>query len=238
MGTLEFIGPIDAASVQTAENLITEGNLRTLKITSRGGQSRASRELGELVLTHHMRVVVDRLCGSGCAHFVFAVAPKRVVMPGAIVLFHNTPAAMHAMVQHDPDPRVRDFFKDEAVADLTLYRRAGIEPALLLAPNAQMDVQCYALAQIAPQTAILDVLGYGRYREVALTAAALRTFGVDFDGALPESQQELDMGLQGLVGIQEDIEPTHYLITSVSLGYTESEAVLGAVRRCPPPRSQ
>ena len=64
---------------------------RRLQVASRGGDAMAGLAVGELVRRYGLEVVVAPPgCGSACAAYVFTAATRKVISPGAVVVWHNS----------------------------------------------------------------------------------------------------------------------------------------------------
>jgi hypothetical protein len=61
----------------------------TLVITSPGGDADAGLALAREVRARGWTVRVHEFCGSACANYVFAAAPRRIIEPGALLMWHG-----------------------------------------------------------------------------------------------------------------------------------------------------
>jgi hypothetical protein len=84
-----FVGVI--TSEHTARLLETVGTrpVDTLVITSPGGDADAGLALAREVRARGWTVRVREFCGSACANYVFPAARRRIVEPGALLLWHG-----------------------------------------------------------------------------------------------------------------------------------------------------
>ena len=64
--------------------------VRELRVDSSGGDPMAALDAGGLVRARGLAVVVDGRCNSACANYLFVPATRRVIRPGALVLWHNS----------------------------------------------------------------------------------------------------------------------------------------------------
>ena len=90
--TIYYTGAINPVS---AEHLLRVANgaetlVDTLVINSQGGGAMSGRRIGEWVHEHQIAVVVDTLCFSSCANYVFAAAPRKVIRADALVGWHGS----------------------------------------------------------------------------------------------------------------------------------------------------
>lgn len=84
-----YKGVIDARYVLEAIRLAEMKNISTLKISSGGGDVEAGIELGYWIRENNIEVIIDGVCFSSCANYVFTAANKVVVKSGAIVGWHG-----------------------------------------------------------------------------------------------------------------------------------------------------
>ena len=63
---------------------------RTLLIMSSGGDVRVGMDFGEWVYSRKLDVVVDTACVSSCANYIFPAARRKILLPGAVVVWHGS----------------------------------------------------------------------------------------------------------------------------------------------------
>ena len=89
--TLHYEGLITSAGLaKFTETLQQHPEVITLQVRSRGGDALPAIEMGEHVLRRNLAVVVDRVCNSACANYLFVPAATRRVLPGSVVMWHNS----------------------------------------------------------------------------------------------------------------------------------------------------
>lgn len=90
--TAYYIGGITDWSVRLLVELAAETDtaIDTLVINSQGGYTSSGRRLGQWVHEQGITVVVDELCFSSCANYVFTAAPKKIIRDGAYVGWHGS----------------------------------------------------------------------------------------------------------------------------------------------------
>ena len=62
----------------------------TLVINSSDGEADLTRRIGLWVHEHDITVVVDIVCFSSCANYIFTAAPRKIIRSGAIVGWHGS----------------------------------------------------------------------------------------------------------------------------------------------------
>ena len=67
-----------------------EDEITTLRVNSGGGVTDEGRNLGAWIFEHSVDVVVDGLCFSSCANYVFTAGRNKTIMAGSIVGWHGS----------------------------------------------------------------------------------------------------------------------------------------------------
>lgn len=87
-----FVGDIDASSaadfVETLDGSEPTGPV-TIVVDSLGGDAEAGITMGEALLSREATVVVDGICASSCANYLFVAADRRVIGPRSMLVFHG-----------------------------------------------------------------------------------------------------------------------------------------------------
>lgn len=90
--TVRYIGVINGRSAYNFLELVrgAEDRIDTLIINSPGGETRSARRIGRWIHEHGVTVVVEELCFSSCANYIFTAAPKKIIRDGAYVGWHGS----------------------------------------------------------------------------------------------------------------------------------------------------
>ncbi|MGH6755360.1 MAG: hypothetical protein ACREDP_24665, partial [Bradyrhizobium sp.] len=89
--TLHYVGLLNKRGLERLRPLLERHpDLREIRISSSGGEAFPGMEIGQLVRARALEVVVDQRCNSACANFIFLPAPKKTILPDAIVFWHNS----------------------------------------------------------------------------------------------------------------------------------------------------
>ena len=90
--TVRYIGVINGRSAYNFLESVrgAEDQLDTLIINSPGGETRSARRIGRWIHEHGVTVVVEELCFSSCANYIFTAAPKKIIRDGAYVGWHGS----------------------------------------------------------------------------------------------------------------------------------------------------
>ncbi len=67
-----------------------EDEITTLRVSSAGGETDEGIKLGHWIFEHGIDVVVDGLCFSSCANYIFTAGRNKTIMAGSIVGWHGS----------------------------------------------------------------------------------------------------------------------------------------------------
>ncbi|MEH6488270.1 hypothetical protein [Hyphomonas oceanitis] len=138
-------GTENAVRTQLAANDISE-----VRISSSGGDALESMELASLLIESRQQVTFFGICVSGCAHFILASVRNSRVEEGTFIAFHHTATALLAVVQRSDMAIPADalaHLKLQSEIELIFYEAYGIDPKLLIAPLAEMELSCLDFGQ-------------------------------------------------------------------------------------------
>lgn len=65
--------------------------IRRVMLNSAGGQASTALRMAALIEARRIQVVVDGICASSCANYLFAAGAARSIRPGSVVLWHGAP---------------------------------------------------------------------------------------------------------------------------------------------------
>lgn len=193
--SVTLAGSINAASVQRLKETISTKTKR-LVVNSAGGRAPEAIELGALVRSRNLEVVVDGLCLSACAHFVFLPARKKRVEADSIVAFHHTTTALHDFLIASGRPDLAAAYLPFATQEQAFYKSAGIAREVLEEPFENILPICYReMEGAAPdseyRTAIFTKFGF-----YVPALADLYKHGVaPIEGYWPSSTSDLERSL-------------------------------------------
>lgn len=140
--TLRFEGSIKIDDISKFNVLFTE-DIKTLIVTSGGGDVLAAIPIAESMQRQHVDIVVDGICASSCANYFFIAANKKKVTQESLLLFHggitpmleNKGKMVEEMTNAGAGPeQIESYFKawqDGAAKEHALYNKAGVDMALL-----------------------------------------------------------------------------------------------------------
>ena len=104
--TATFVGEM---TLENAEEFVRQAEARDAAVTklvinSGGGDVDAGRVLGRWVFRNQIDVVVEELCFSSCANYVFPAAPRKTIRAHAIVGWHGSDQQDRFIIEDDDDP--------------------------------------------------------------------------------------------------------------------------------------
>ena len=87
-----FAGVLNPASVERFFRELgpRRDQIDTLIINSAGGGVTSGRRIGDWVHKHGVTVVVNHLCFSSCANYIFTAAPRKIIRADALVGWHGS----------------------------------------------------------------------------------------------------------------------------------------------------
>lgn len=174
-GDIFFSGRITSAA---ADSVIEEiGGARRLIIFSNGGDVDAAIRIGHAVIEGSVTVEVDTLCASSCAHYIFAVAPAKVIREQSAVIFHTSPFTWEHLLSNGyiRSPDIESSNKRHLSELTALYQKAGVSTGVLVCASRLIEVR--------PETARIATGGGAfvstEYSGVYFGRGMLEQFGID-----------------------------------------------------------
>ncbi len=102
--TVIYLGKISEQNVELFLETVRGKKLTTLLIASSGGEINAGMMMGSWVFDNHIDVVVEKMCMSSCANYVFTAGRHKTINPGSIVAWHGS--ILQEFLMSDEDIRV------------------------------------------------------------------------------------------------------------------------------------
>jgi hypothetical protein len=178
-GSLVVKGAIDKKLAEVfAAALRSDPNIRSITITSAGGDAREGLRIGRLIAEQKLEVIAEGVCASACAQYIFLAGARKTVQPGAVLLFHSSPTGMARSLRSAGADNAARLFEQVAAQERELYRSLGIREDLGELIAAAMIPVCVA---VAPGQASDDANSYGigwKFSAVMLSKGALQQLGV------------------------------------------------------------
>jgi len=182
---VKYDGKITLKGASDLKKLLLQSKIDTLIISSAGGDARAALVIGKMVRDLHLNVVVERYCISACAQYVFVAAHEKKLKNDAVLIFHNSPAAIQTVLRNSPLSRGARAFSDEALEERQFYRSLGIHLDLATLSSVLIPV---CVAEM-PDHALDDPFRYGvawRFPGFVPTREQLESVGINnIEGSFP-----------------------------------------------------
>ncbi|WP_028572875.1 hypothetical protein [Desulfonatronum lacustre] len=99
--TATFVGSITDLNVAKFLDSVEGRVVETLVIASGGGEINAGMRLGEWVFDNQADVVVEKMCMSSCANYVFTAGRRKIIRANAIVGWHGNALQKEGMSEAD-----------------------------------------------------------------------------------------------------------------------------------------
>jgi hypothetical protein len=141
-GSLFLTGSINPESLKRLRSSLSPQMTR-LVVNSAGGRVPEAIQLGALVREHDLEVVVDGICLSACAHFVFLPAKRKRLEPNSLVAFHQTATAISDVLIASGRRDLAAVYLPFAGQEQEFYRQAGLSRRALVDPFLTILPVCY-----------------------------------------------------------------------------------------------
>lgn len=125
-----FEGRIDGASAARFRDLLDEGGVRRLVVTSRGGLVKPALDMADAILQHRLDVEVPRTCLSSCANYLFPAGRRKLLGHPRAVGWHGNMAHvlyLHRTGQQSWSQPQMDEARQLARDEAALFRRLGVD---------------------------------------------------------------------------------------------------------------
>ncbi|MDH5580564.1 MAG: hypothetical protein OEY33_01540 [Bdellovibrionales bacterium] len=139
--TLQFEGRIHFGDHQNFLNLMTE-DIKSIEVNSRGGIVGEAILIGEKIFDFKLDIIVNGLCLSSCANYLFVAGKKKKIKSG-LVGFHGNTTAMYKqnwegtvmdMRSEGLSPHEIEEFKIDTLKEIALerefFKKIGVKQAL------------------------------------------------------------------------------------------------------------
>ncbi len=127
-----FVGSISDLNVTKFLDSVEGRVVETLVVASGGGEINAGMRLGEWVFDNQADVVVETMCMSSCANYVFTAGRRKIIRANAIVGWHGNALQKKGMT--DADVRAEII---QAYDQLDEQARSKFDLEVLLAQGIQ-----------------------------------------------------------------------------------------------------
>lgn len=181
-GVLTLNGDIDDRLVEALQRMGHEP-IRTLVVTSSGGQTSDAIRMVNTLGVGRYDVVVRDYCLSACASILFAAAKNRAVEDGAVVVFHGTDLAKMQLARAaiNPDDLAWSPVEQaDSQREAEIYHERGINPVFFKLAELRREPMCFTQVNTSgPQPLASWVMRRTAYMP---TLATMRRFGMPVAG--------------------------------------------------------
>ncbi|HEY4274349.1 MAG TPA: hypothetical protein VGM68_02610 [Rhizomicrobium sp.] len=219
-------GHIDTAMAARVHAALQIGKLKAIRIDSSGGEDLPALAIARDIAQSHAALTVAGVCAGPCANDLFPAASKRVLLPGALVIFSASASSRLAMVPPVRRKDVRPEYIQIALQEAQLVKNA----AIFLEPQLQLQTACYSLTS-------RDGAGhsYINYRADFVgwipSRAYLEKADIRFSGSWPKNADQFQAALKAAFpgGLRGEIR---FAGGSAPLPAPKLLAQLGAIPEC------
>lgn len=90
--TISFVGDIESETYRDFLFAVRgkEDQITAIRINSGGGITEQGMQIGEWVFDHKIDVIVDEICFSSCANYIFTAGKNKIIEKNAIVGWHGS----------------------------------------------------------------------------------------------------------------------------------------------------
>ncbi len=146
--TIALTGVIAKGHFEEFAKFLGSG-VRKLVVNSGGGDVEESLKIAELIHARGLGIVVDGVCASSCANYLFVAAKDKVVLPNSLLSFHGSSsfgidylsleARRHVywyFATHTEELSKNKQLTEFADKELAFYRKIGVSPDLIHIPTS------------------------------------------------------------------------------------------------------
>jgi hypothetical protein len=208
--TVAYAGKITDRNIERFMDTVKGKKVSTLVISSSGGEINEGMEMGEWVFDNHVDVVVERMCMSSCANYVFTAGRQKTIRANSIVAWHGSILQKSGMSDADvraaatkaydqlPDgekrkidledfvkqtiQRMREYQVNSTTRQAQFFRKIGVEEYVCRVGNEKYGAKDFFLLSVRDmaQFGILNVQAPENYEEIDLTPFRQKGKSVEF----------------------------------------------------------
>lgn len=190
----QIIGSINKEAVDRFKEHLAKSRARstTLIITSAGGDGRYALELGDLIKSKNVDLVIDRYCISSCAQAILPSARTVKVMNGAVVVFHWSGSDI--ILPSSASPRLKNELDEYIKKENEFYLNRSIDSSKMKLLRDQSVPIC-TIDRITKSSDSLDRYGTAyRYSGVTPSLSLINSMGIkNISGYWPKNQNDIIM---------------------------------------------
>lgn len=196
--TVTYAGKISDQNVERFLDTVNGKEVSVLIISSSGGEINAAMEMGEWLFDNHVDIVVEGMCMSSCANYVFTAGRRKTINRNSIVAWHGSILQEFGMSDEDVRAAVLESFSKLPESE---QKKTDVE---VLISRSIRQMQEYRLNSMAAQGQFFRKIGvdeylcrvgnekYGAADFFALSVKDMARFGL-FEVHAPEDYEKTDL---------------------------------------------
>lgn len=196
--TLTFAGQVSDRNVDRFFEAVDGKDISTLVIASGGGEVNAGMAMGEWVFANRVDVVVEHMCMSSCANYVFTAGRRKTINRDSIVGWHGN--VRREIEQADDSVRTATL---EAYELLPEEQKDKMDLSTMIEQTVR-ETREYLERSLERQTRFFDIIGvdeylcrigneeYGAEDFFLLSVQDMMRFGIT-DVTAPEDYESTDL---------------------------------------------
>ncbi len=127
--TLRLEGPIFSPMLEQLKTVLSP-KISTFEVDSEGGDTATAIEIAEIMMSRKIDLIVDGICASSCANYLFVAAEKKTVNKGSVVGWHGGYSNAASVIKED----LSDILRRHALLkrEQLLYLKKGVSIELIV----------------------------------------------------------------------------------------------------------
>jgi hypothetical protein len=185
--SVRYSGEMTEAGLAALKTLTDGREVRSLEVDSAGGEIMVGMDFGDWVLERRVEVIVDALCLSSCANYVFTAAPIKTIRPGGVVAWHGSARQRGLMQQLEAiiDEQVNGLAMPSAQKAQRRARMRENTSEYLRGAQARQD-SFFARIGVDERVTRIGNEDYGVKGMYFLSVPDMARFGIDNVNAAPD----------------------------------------------------
>jgi len=196
--TVTYVGKISDQNAEQLLNRVKGKNLTTLVINSGGGEINAGMKIGSWVFDNQIDVIVDGVCMSSCANYVFPAGRFKTITDGSIVAWHGSillkSATSDAEVRRATTEAVHRLpERDQQKLDLEeVIQKATEQSREYQADSMKRQAEFFSKIGVDEYVCRIGMEEYGAENFYILSVADMARFGIQ-QVLAPENYEQTDL---------------------------------------------
>jgi hypothetical protein len=182
-------GTLDSEALTAFKTLFTE-DITTVAVRSGHGDQVIAGEIGRIIGSRDIRLVVRDYCMGSCANYIFTSARHHTVLPLSIVTFHYNGTMITRFIAGIDQKRLNAEYRSTSDNEAPYFDRLGLRAILLLESNLEIGGNCY-VPRRTDDGQISDIGFRVHTKQWIPRRRYLEALGIYIDGYWPESQTDL-----------------------------------------------